>query len=290
MKRKRSIVFICILLLASFSLLCACAQKEKKTKVRVLIVPKFEIGEMSGDAAGEAQLFYEHYCPGCEEIAIPNTTPTSQFYFNKENGVGLLVTGSGKTAACMSLMSLLAWDAYDFSDAKIVSVGCGGASTGSYIFGDVLLVTAACDYELGHNTDSSELENPDARYTWFPLDTLKDYSVELLNAELYEKVYPMIKDCPLRTTDTTKRVLAYNFPDEAWAARDPIVAKGTAVTGDSYWKGTQHHNNAGYIAEYYECPDQYAVTEMEEIGIMNVAEGSGHFLTCHCKHGYLPQG
>ena len=290
MKRKRSIVFICILLLASFSLLCACAQKEKKTKVRVLIVPKFEIGEMSGDAAGEAQLFYEHYCPGCEEIAIPNTTPTSQFYFNTENGVGLLVTGSGKTAACMSLMSLLAWDAYDFSDAKIVSVGCGGASTGSYIFGDVLLVTAACDYELGHNTDSSELENPDARYTWFPLDTLKDYSVELLNAELYEKVYPMIKDCPLRTTDTTKRVLAYNFPDEAWAARDPIVAKGTAVTGDSYWKGTQHHNNAGYIAEYYECPDQYAVTEMEEIGIMNVAEGSGHFLTCHCKHGYLPQG
>ena len=135
MKRKRSIVFICILLLASFSLLCACAQKEKKAKVRVFIVPKFEIGEMSEDAAGEAQLFYEHYCPGCEEIAIPNTTPTSQFYFNKENGVGLLVTGSGKTAACMSLMSLLAWDAYDFSDAKIVSVGCGGASTGSYIFG-----------------------------------------------------------------------------------------------------------------------------------------------------------
>ena len=86
MKRKRSIVFICVLLLASFSLLCACAQKEEKTKVRVLIVPKFEIGEMSGDAAGEAQLFYEHYCPGCEEIAIPNTTPTSQFYFNKENG------------------------------------------------------------------------------------------------------------------------------------------------------------------------------------------------------------
>ena len=265
MKRKRSIVFICILLLASFSLLCACAQKEEKTKVRVLIVPKFEIGEMSGDAAGEAQLFYEHYCPGCEEIAIPNTTPTSQFYFNTENGVGLLVTGSGKTAACMSLMSLLAWDAYDFSDAKIVSVGCGGASTGSYIFGDVLLVTAACDYELGHNTDSSELENPDARYTWFPLDTLKDYSVELLNAELYEKVYPMIKDCPLRTTETTK----------PWAARDPIVAKGTAVTGDSYWKGTQHHNNARYIAEYYECPDQYAVTEMEEIGIMNAAECFG---------------
>ena len=281
MKQKRknvfikSMVFLCVLILASISLLCACGQKEEKTKVRVLIVPKFEIGEMSGDSAGEAQLFYEHYCEGCEEIKIPNSTPTSQFYFNKDNGVGLLVTGSGKAAACMSLMSLLSWEAYDFSDTRIVSVGCGGASTGSYIFGDVILVTAACDYELGHHTDSSELENPDASYTWFPLDTLKDYSIEPLNAELYDKVYPLISDCPLRTTDTTKRVLAANYPDEAWADREPVVAKGTAVTGDSYWKGSQHHKNAEYIAEYYGCPDKYAVTEMEEIGIMNAAECFG---------------
>lgn len=46
------------------------------------------------------------------------------------------------------------------SDATIVSVGCGGASTGSFIFGDVILVTAVCDYELGHHTDKSELEDP----------------------------------------------------------------------------------------------------------------------------------
>ena len=36
---------------------------------------------------------------GCKEIKIPNSTPTSQFYFNSENGVGLLVTDSGKSAA-----------------------------------------------------------------------------------------------------------------------------------------------------------------------------------------------
>ena len=37
-------------------------KKEEEPKVKVLIVPKFEIGEMSGDETGEAQLFYEHYC------------------------------------------------------------------------------------------------------------------------------------------------------------------------------------------------------------------------------------
>ena len=184
----------CIVFLASFLLLSACGKNAEKTKVRVLIIPKFEIGEMSGDASGEAQLFYEHYCAGCKEIKIPNSTPTSQFYFNSENGVGLLVTDSGKSAAGLSLMSLLSWDAYDFSDTTIVSVGCGGASTGSFIFGDVVLVTAACDFELGHNTGRGELEDAESEHTWFPLDSLSDYSVEQLNAELYDKVYPMIRD------------------------------------------------------------------------------------------------
>ena len=275
MKRKPMIVFTCMLFLASFFLLCAFEKKSEKIKVKVLIVPKFEIGEMSGDDPGEAQLFYESYCAGCEEIDIPNSTPTSHFYFNGENGVGLLVTGSGKMAAGLSLMTLLSWEAYDFSDAMIVSVGCGGGSTGSVIFGDVVLVTAACDYELGHHTDRSELENPDSGSTWFPLDSLRDYSVEQLNSELYDKVYPIIRDCPLRTTETTRRVLDNNYPDEAWAARDPLVTKGTTVTADSYWKGKEDHNNACYIAEYYECPDRYAVTEMEEIGIMNAAECFG---------------
>lgn len=275
MKRITILVSVFVLILTSFFLLCGFDKKAEKTKVRVLIVPKFEIGEISGDDPGEAQLFYEYYCADCEEIEIPNTTPTSQFYFNSENGVGLLVTGSGKTAAGLSLMSLLSWEEYDFSDTRIVSVGCGGASTGSLIFGDVVLVTAACDYELGYHTDRSELENPDSGRTWFPLDTLRDYSVEKLNPGLYDKVYAMIRDCPLRTTETARRVLADNFPDEEWAARDPFVTKGTAVTGDSYWKGAEDHGNAGLIAEYYDCTDEYAVTEMEEIGIMNAAECFG---------------
>ncbi|MBQ4178088.1 MAG: hypothetical protein II640_11560 [Lachnospiraceae bacterium] len=275
MKRISGIVITCILFLASVSLLCACDQKAEKTRVRVLIVPKFEIGEMSGDDSGEAQLFYEHYCADCGEIDIPNSTPTSRFYLNGENGVGLLVTGSGKTAAGLSLMSLLSWDEYDFSDTLILSVGCGGGSTGSSVFGDVVLVTAVCDFELGHHTDRSELDNPDEGNTWFPLDSLRDYSIELFNPELYDKAYTMIRDCPLRTTEATRRVLASNYPDEEWAAREPLVMKGTAVTGDSYWKGTEDHENAGFIAEYYECPDQYAVTEMEEIGIMNAAECFG---------------
>ncbi len=240
--------------------------------VRVLIIPKFEVGEAAGDFPGEAQLFYEHYCAGCSELAIPNSTPTAKYYFNQENGVGLLLTGAGKTAAGLSLMSLLSWDAYDFSDTLLVSVGCAGGSTGSCIFGDLVLVTAACDLELGHHTGSGELTDAERGLTWFPDDSsFNHYKCRLLNAELCEHAYQLIKDCPLRTTERTQHVLAENFPGEEWAGREPRVTKGTAVTADSYWKGEEDHANAVAAAEHYGCPDPYAVSEMEEIAILNAA-------------------
>ena len=68
MKRTTLKLFTCILILVSFFLLSAFAEEVEKTKVNVLIVPKFEIGEISGDDPGEAQLFYEHYCADCDEI------------------------------------------------------------------------------------------------------------------------------------------------------------------------------------------------------------------------------
>ena len=249
------------------------ADDTESIPVKVLILPKFEIGETKEDFPGEAQMFYEYYCAGCEEIAIPNTTPSAHFYFNEENGVGLLLTGSGKTAAGLSLMSLLSWNAYDFSDTVIVSVGCAGGSTGLCTYGDVVLVTAACDLELGHHTGIEELEDPENGLTWFPdEDSFNKYNCKQLNAELYEKAYQLIKDCPLRTTEKTKQVIEVNFPDEEWANREPQVLRGTAVTADSYWKGTEDHKNAVAAAEYYDCSDSYAVTEMEEIAVMNTAE------------------
>ncbi len=251
----------------------AYADDAEQIPVKVLIVPKFEIGDIEGDFPGEAQLFYEHYCTGCEEISIPNTSPTSQFYFNTENGVGLLLTGSGKTAAALSLMSLLSWDVYDFSDTMIVSVGCSGGSTGLCTYGDVVLVTAACDLELGHHTDRAELADPEYGLTWFPDEnSFNEYNCKQLNSELYEKVYQLIKDCPLRTTEKTKQVIEKNFPDEEWACRAPQVLHGTAVSADSYWKGVEDHTNAIAAAEYYECSDSYSVTEMEEIAVMNTAQ------------------
>ena len=274
-RRYRLSVIAGMFLLICCVLLSACGKNEEKTKVRVLIIPKFEIGEISGDFPGEAQLFYDRYCSGCEEIEIPNSPSAAQFYMNEGNGVGLLITDSGKTAANLSLMSLLSWDSFDFSDTTIVSVGCAGGSEGYCTFGDVVVVTSACDFDLGHRADSRELSGKNNGLTWFPDDSFIKYSSKQLNADLSEKVYQLVKDCPMRTTDDVRKVLEENFPGEKWALREPCVLKGTAVTGDCFWKGRANHDNASYIVEHYGCPDPYAVTEMEETAIMNTAECFG---------------
>lgn len=270
--RIRTGLMMILILVMCMQICSACSSSPKKTPLRVLIIPKFEVGEMSGDFPGEAQLFYEKYCPGCEEIDIPHMPQTAHFYLNDKNGVGILVTDSGKTAAGLSLMAVLSSELYDYSDTRIVSVGCGGGSAGNCTLGDVILVTAVCDYDLGHHVDAHEKKKSSTHVMWFPDDSFAVYEYKSLNADLCEKTFEMIKDCPLRTTEQAQTVMRENF--EAYEEEDilPAVRKGTALTGDNYWKGIYGHATADFISEYYGCPDPYMVTEMEEIAIANTAE------------------
>ena len=108
---EKRLLFIPVILIC-IAVLSSCSAAPKKSVLHAIIIPKFEVGEMSGDFPGEAQLFYERYCPDCAEIEIPHMPPTGHFYMNEETGVGILVTGSGKTAAGLSLMAVLSSDLF----------------------------------------------------------------------------------------------------------------------------------------------------------------------------------
>ena len=72
---------------------------------------------------------------------------------------------------------------------------------------------------------------------------------------------------PLETTEKTVSFLNKAYPGEAWADRQPQVLRGTAVTGDNFWKGKYDHLNALRITETYGCADPFAVTEMEDLAV-----------------------
>ena len=273
--RLKSIVSILLCAIIVFSL-SACAMTEKKSaKIKVLIVPKFEIDEMSGDYPGEAQLFYEKYCPGEQPIDIVHLPEAAQFYLNEKSGIAILITGSGKTAAALAMAAVLNAPALDFSDAYIVSVGCSGGSYETTTLGDVVLVTAACDNELGHTADIREFADSSAETTWFHDNSYDSTAYKKMDASLAERIYEITKDIPLRTTAQSQDVLRANFPGEDWRLRAPKVLKGTALTGDSYWKGVYGHKNALKIVDTFGCPDPYAVTEMEDLTMANVSACCG---------------
>ena len=269
---KKLLFAVLAFVLIATNTVCTAGKKATSSPlpVKVLLLPKFEIGEMTGDFPGEAQYYYEQYLMGAEEYDIADS-PNKLYY---KDGVAMYVLGMGKVNAALGTMAVLSDTRFDYSQAYILSTGCAGSSAGNTVMGDVFLITCAVDYDLGHHADARELSDPEGT-TWFHDADFDDAAVVRLNPDLMEKTYTMIKDTPVETTEVTRSYMRAAFDGADWAVRDPKVLRGTTVTGDNYWKGQYGHRNALRMAEVYQCPDPYAVTEMEDVAVARTAERMG---------------
>ena len=240
--------------------------------VKVLLLPKFEVGKMAGDFPGEAQYYYEEYLIDAEEYDIPNGGNASKLYYR--DGIAMCVQGMGKISTVLSIMAVLSDERFDYSEAYILSTGCAGSAMGSTVMGDVFLITSAVDYDLGHHADAREIADPEGT-TWFHDSDFDDLAYVPLNQDLMEKTYELIKDTPVETTERTRNYMEQAFDGAEWATRDPRVLRGTTVTGDNYWKGEHGHENALLMVDTYKCPDPYVTTEMEDVAVARTAERMG---------------
>ena len=262
-----------VFLLIAFTVISSAAAADAEAiPINVLILPKFENGEMAGDFPGEAQYYYEAYLEGGDEYDIKGGTPGSSLYV--KDGVALYVTGMGKINTAMSLNSILLDPRFDFSDCYFISTGCAGSATEYSVMGDVFVITAAIDYDLGHHADPREMENPDAP-TWFHDASYDSSSYKLLDQDLMDRIYSLVKDVELETTEKTRAFMAYTFDNADWAVRDPKVLRGTTVTADNYWKGEYDQQNARAMCEVYGAPDPFALSEMEDVALAVVLDRFG---------------
>lgn len=237
---------------------------DRKIPIKVLLLPKFEIGEMSGDAVGEAQLFYEAYLQGADEYEISGDAADEKLYV--KDGIALYLTGIGKVNSAINTIAVLDDERFDFSDAYIISVGCAGGAAEYATMGDIFVITTAVDYDLGHHADGRDLADPEGQ-SWFYDHYLSENGKISLDKKLTDQVYEMIRDIKLETTPATRNYMGVAFNNAEWAIRDPKVLKGTTVTGDNYWKGKHSHRNALKMVEVYECPDPFVATEMEDVSV-----------------------
>ena len=277
MKKLIAILLVTMLLVSSM-FASAETTDNQQIEIKALILPKFEAGEMSGDFPGEAQYYYEAYCLDSDEYDIVGGFDGSKLYV--KDGVALYVTGMGKVNTSMSLLAVLADNRFDFSNAYVISTGCAGSSTEYTVMGDVFLITAAVDYDLGHHADIRDLSD-DSSTTWFHDANYDSSSYKILNQDLMNKVWNLVKDVKIETTDLTRNYMAAAFDNAEWATRDPLVLRGTTVSGDNYWKGEYDQANAVLMTETYGCPDPYALTEMEDVALAVVMDRMGmldHFI------------
>lgn len=263
-----SAVVICISLIFT-----ACAGKTEKAPVEVdvLILPHFENGEMAGDFPGEAQCFYEHYLKENEKFELKGG---NILLYNRKNHVAMCVTGAGKVNTATALTSALSDTRFDFSNVYIVGVGCCGGAIEYMTLGDVCLATAVCDNDLGHTGDPREMDER-TESKWYHDPSYDDVSYKVFNKDIVSEIYEHTKDVKLQTTELSRRIMKNNFGNAEWAVRDPRLILGTCITSDNYWKGLYDHDKAIDICEHYGTEYPYAVTEMEDIAIADVAEKFG---------------
>lgn len=269
MKKVLSMLLVLLMMCSAIS---AVAESANPVPIKVLILPKFEVGELAGDFPGEAQYYYEAYCQGGDEYEVKGGFADNKLYV--KDGVALYVTGMGKVNTALSLNAVLTDERFDFSDAYIFSTGCAGSAYEYGVMGDVFVITAAVDYDLGHHADVRELPEGSVT-TWFHDSGYDSSSYKTFNQDLMEKVYDLVKDVEISTTEKTRNFMAAAFDNAEWAVRDPKVLRGTTVSGDNYWKGSYDHANALLMTETYQCPDPFALTEMEDVALAVAAERLG---------------
>jgi purine nucleoside permease len=238
----------------------AAGGKEKPIEIKALILPKFEVGELSGDFPGEAQYYYEHYfaSPNFKSFIIKNTP--EPLYVNND-GVALIVTLMGKAQSGQTVTAVLADSRFDFSNALIVSTGCAGSPPERTVLGDVILAGIVIDHELGHG---NAREDVGSTGPLFVRDTGYDFGgITTINDALLQWAFKLVQNIELKATERSTEVTGlYGFQD-----RPPRVQIGGVLTGDNYWAGKASRLLVEEVFAAYDSPYPYMITEMEDAAI-----------------------
>lgn len=276
MRLLRASVFLAFFFIA----LASCA--EKPWPIRAVIVTTFEVGNDTGDAPGEFQLWAEREhldetvdFPG--GAGGPNGT-ARPLRTNKEHTVLGMVSGTTLVNATASMMALGLDPRFDLSHAYILINGIAGvdphaASIGSaawarYVIGDV-----------AREIDPREMPQG-WPYGWFPANakqpnppttdapTWHRSNLYTLNPALVQWAYNRTRALSLGD-DPKVAAFRATYTDTLAAQRPPFVLLGESFASDYYWHGAIMTKFAeDWVRLWTRGKGTFAMTEMEDSGFM----------------------
>ena len=194
MKYLRSLRVILVFILLLSLLSASVVASEKGIEVKMLVLSMFEVGENTGDFAGEFQHWYERYFDGARAFEI---TGNPHPLYISDDGVAGTVTGMGKARAAVTLMAILSDPRFDLSDSFFMVSGCAGGPPSRTTLGSVVLCDAVVDYELGHSWKESD--GVEGESTFLVMDSMKEMGYFRLNSDLTARAAEVVAGAEIIT-------------------------------------------------------------------------------------------
>ena len=241
--------------------------------VKVVVVTMFEVGEDTGDAPGEYQLWVER-----EHLDQVFPAPAGYHHvrMNKDGVLGML-TGVATAKAAASVMALGLDSRFDLSKAYWVIAGIGGGDPADVSLGSAVWANHVIDGDLAYEIDAREIPAdwptgmvPLRKATPYeqPVRAQLEGEVYSLNQDLAAWAFQLTKDVPLADSEDLRasREKYINFPN---AMKPPFVTRGDTMSGSTFWHGERMDEWANEWTKYYTGGQgNFMVAAMEDSGTM----------------------
>jgi purine nucleoside permease len=239
-------------------------------EVRVVVVTAFEIGEDTGDRAGEYQAW---------ATVMPRTIPFPagfrQLRYDPQRKMLLLSTGIGTNRAAASTMALGMDPRFDLRRAYWLVAAIAGVNPATASVGSAAWIGDVVDTDYGYAVDPREAP---AGWTsgMFPRDRKRPYEGPRGNAEynlfpldkpLRDWAFGLTRDVTLPDTPVLRQIRA---PYEAHAAalQPPSVMIGDEATGQTFWHGALLNDHVEKWVDYWTAGQgRFVMTAMEDSGV-----------------------
>lgn len=262
-----------------FFALNACALTSKSNvssdvnaiEIKVVVVTMFEIGNDTGDAAGEFQHWKERQGLN-KRFAFPQSH--HDIYMNEDTGVLAIVTGMGTSRSASAIMALGLDPRFDFSKAYWLVAGISGGDPEDVSLGSAVWANYLIDGDYAHQIDAREIPE-DWSTGYLPLFSKGPYDankpaaqseVFKLNTDLSEWAYQLTKHTKLTDNKAMKmsREHYQSFPNALLPAS---VMKGDHLAAMTFWHGKILNTWANRWVEYWtDGKGEFVTSAMEDTG------------------------
>jgi len=248
--------------------------------IKVVVVSMFETGAITGDKAGEFQLWVER-----QKLDTAYPFPMGEYELRgNASGILAICTGGGITNAATSIMALGTDPRFDLSHAYWLVAGIAGGDPEDVSLGTAAWAKHVVDGDLLYEIDAREIPK-EWPYGLLPLgakkpnDKADGWTVDTihypLNAALADWAYGLTKDHPVADSPGIA-TFRQQFEGLPKAVKPPFVTIGDTMSSSTYFHGDLMTKWANDWMKLQAGPDaNFMMSAMEDSGTLTAIRRLG---------------